>query len=101
MKVYKYAVPVNDTWHPIEIHIGAKILHVAVSNDPRWVNFWALIDPEQPFGCRRFRVYGTGHVIDAPTARHVGTTLWQNGQLVWHLFELKGKDILRSAAGNS
>ncbi|MDX3520714.1 hypothetical protein [Streptomyces scabiei] len=69
--VYRYEVPVDDRWHPLQL--SGRILHVGCRN-PRAVEVWAL-HTDQPTEIRGFRVYGTGHPL-AP-----------GGQLVWHLFE--------------
>lgn len=67
---------------------GAQLLHVAVQDDI--LRLWALVDPTVAPVERTFRVIGTGWSIDdayAEKLRHVGTTLTEGGEYVWHVFE--------------
>lgn len=100
-RVLRYEVPVDDQWHEIEVqgdvaHVGCRQADV--------VEFWA-VDPVQANRItnglgeliretfhdvptkplrRRFRVFGTGQLIDE--GLYVGTTYAAGGSLVWHLF---------------
>jgi hypothetical protein len=48
---------------------------------------WAIVDPDVMSTTRRFRIFGTGHELPAAEeCYYVGTA--QEGQFVWHLFEL-------------
>ena len=80
--IYRYEVPVDDCWHPLQI--AGDVLHVACRN-MHVVELWAL-HTDVPAPIRSFRVYGTGHSLP-PDLEYVGTALAPGGQLVWHLFE--------------
>lgn len=80
--VYRYEVPVDDCWHPLQIdgdilHVGCRNMHV--------VELWAL-HTDKRAETRSFRVYGTGHQLP-PDLQYIGTAIAPGGQLVWHLFE--------------
>ena len=82
MNVYRYEVPVDDTWH--DITLTGPILHVASHyGDIGTVHFWALAGVGSPYTAR-LRVYGTGHPIPLD-AVYRGTAIAE--PLVWHLFE--------------
>lgn len=50
---------------------------------------WFLVDREEvAFEVRTFNCYGTGHRIDATRALYLGTLQMNDGQFVWHLFEV-------------
>jgi len=88
--VYRYEVPVDDTWHSITMHGKMStnpILHVA-SRSPDTVEFWAEYRNWAGFEeTRWFRVYGTGHQLPDWPMQHSGTAFAADGQLVWHLYE--------------
>lgn len=81
MNVFRYEVPVDDTWH--DITLTGPILHVASRNYLKVVYFWALAGVGSPYTAR-LRVYGTGHPIPLD-AVYRGTAIAE--PLVWHLFE--------------
>jgi len=85
MTVYKYDVPIDDTF-ALALPEFARVLTVQVQDgQPR---LWALVDPAAPPRDRRFRLAGTGHPIqEADDWRYIGTFQLNGGALVLHLFE--------------
>ena len=83
--IYKYEMPVTN-YFEIELPKNARILR---AGSQRYGNvFWALVDTEKPTETRKFWRVGTGYKMN-----NVGNVLtfidtWQNGDLVWHLFEV-------------
>jgi len=82
MRVFRYEVPVDDSWH--EVRLSGPVVHVACRDgNPDVVHFWALADVGTTFTAR-MRVFGTGHDVPLDTV-YRGTA--SAGPLVWHLFE--------------
>ncbi|MFX9058196.1 hypothetical protein ABTN75_20390, partial [Acinetobacter baumannii] len=55
----------------------------------RCICVWAMVDTDRPLADRVFRIHGTGHSLFlSPTAKFVGTVQLDNGQLVFHVFDL-------------
>jgi hypothetical protein len=84
--VHKYEIPVTN-YFEIELPKGSLILR---AGKQRYHNvFWALVDTEKPTEIRKFWRVGTGYSMknfDDVNARFIDT--WQDGDLVWHLFEV-------------
>lgn len=81
-RIFKYIVPANG---PIELPAEAQILTVAMQQERMMM--WALVDDEAPKEERRFIVFGTGEVIPRGNFQWIATV--QDGNFVWHLFEIK------------
>ena len=90
-EVLKWRVPVNDRSHALELPHGARIL-ASSAQTPYAVEFWTeSLRGDEHVDRRTFRVFGTGQSIP-PGYNHVSTSLYDNGQLVWHLYEQSGFD---------
>lgn len=70
----------------IDMPKGAKCLTVQMQHGQPMM--WALVDPTAPREDRHFIVLGTGHGGEVEYSGYVGT--WQDGSLVFHLFEIEG-----------
>lgn len=72
----------------IMMPVGAEVLCVQVQHGRPCI--WARVNPDAVFFARRFCVFGTGHSIppDDGRLRYVGTFQLEDGQLVFHLFEV-------------
>ena len=82
MKVYRYEVPVDDSWHDVEL--SGPIVKVACRNGVRSVvHVWALAGVGTPY-IARLRLFGTGHEVP-DDIMYRGTAIAE--PLVWHLFE--------------
>ena len=64
----------------------AEILHV----DEQYCNvfLWALVDVDAPLVSRSFAVFGTGEMLADNPMKHLGTAKLDNGNLIFHVFEL-------------
>lgn len=80
--VYKYRIPVEDTFM-LDLPKGAEILSVQVQGSDPFV--WAKVDPRAPSEERRFAVRGTGHDATGVGA-YIGTFQLSGGAFVGHLF---------------
>jgi hypothetical protein len=89
MKIFKYAVPVDDKWAQLDLPLGSEVVHVAVQgNALGTVWLWILLNPDNEYReARFFRVFGTGHDLGPHDCKYVGTCLWDGGRLVWHVME--------------
>jgi len=84
--IYKYILPLENNEIPISIYKNARILKV--DNQRENICLWVLVDLDQELEERVFRITGTGHLIDFPIDKYIGTALFLNGSLVWHVFEI-------------
>lgn len=84
--VYKYPVPLQDEFD-LELPKTAELLHFAAQGDDLclWARVWL---GETETITRRFRLAGTGHILESPPIRDLGTVLLEDGKLVLHLFEM-------------
>jgi hypothetical protein len=81
---YKLAGLVSQT---IEMPVGAEILDIQVQNGIPCI--WALCDPYYSLEKRVFELFGTGGEIPYRANRkYIGTYQLNNGNLVFHCFEL-------------
>jgi len=62
------------------------------------IEFWAEHDESKPAVPRTFMIVGTGHRV-ADGAVYVGTAPRTREGLVWHLYELPGRQPLDEVAG--
>ncbi len=84
MKVWKYPLQFPTTALPIPK--GGKIVSMQVQVNTPCI--WVLVDPDALNEIRTFTVFGTGHKIPDDIFEFVGT--YQEGMLVWHVFEFIG-----------
>ena len=85
--VYKYHVGWQDG-ATIKLPVGAKIL--SFQNQGETPVIWALVDLGEPQTVlRRFIIRGTGHKLGFHPAcvQYIGTAQFEQGALIWHLFE--------------
>jgi hypothetical protein len=63
---------------------------VAVNVQRSFPRLWAIVDPESetPGRERTFRIVGTGHPEVQESDRYIGTFFTQDGDFVWHVFEV-------------
>ena len=88
LKVYKYLVVIGD-YFSLGLPQDAQVLKVEAQRGRIWL--WALVDETKPIETRKFGFAGTGHEIDgSEILSHIGTFQTDDGQLVWHIFEVKG-----------
>jgi hypothetical protein len=82
--IYKYPLHVADE-PVVRMPKGARILSAQAQHGALCV--WAVVDTDQRYEDRRFRVYGTGHPVDTPPSwAFIGTVQLTGGALVFHVF---------------
>lgn len=84
--VHKFVLLFKDD-QSVEMPVGAQIL--CVQNQREWLCIWALVDNQQAeYEIRSFKIYGTGHQINAMNEHnYIGSPQFEGG-VVWHLFEI-------------
>lgn len=87
MKIFKYPVMVIDR-QEIQLPTGAQILKVEIQGDDEEAFMWALVDPDAELETRKFRLAGTGHLIEERNLHHIDTFQMLSGRLIWHFFEI-------------
>lgn len=88
MRVYKFAVPLDDRV-TIDMPVGAKLLKFDYQDHPMGSGLfiWALVNERDMLTPRSFAIRGTGHQCDGLRAdQYVGSA--SQGGLVWHLFDM-------------
>lgn len=86
-EVWKFVLPFQDEV-TIDMPKGAEIISVA--NQYETLCVWCLVpQPVKERQSRRFRIIETGHPIDCSMSlRFIGTVLFVEGSLVFHVFEI-------------
>lgn len=83
-RIFRYEVPVDDRWHPLDVPDPCQIVQVGCRRRDV-VEFWAIsVGSTWP---RQFRVVGTGQPFDLNEDVYKGTAVVPEGDLVWHLTE--------------
>jgi len=87
--IWKYKLDVcNDNL--IRIPKDAKILTVQVQLGT--LQLWACVDPDMEFETRHIRIYGIGQdVLNYDELKYISTFQLQNGNLIFHVFEVVNK----------
>lgn len=87
--IYKFQIKPSREIE-IEMPKGAEFLSCAEQFESPDASFqaWFMVDKSAENELRRFRVVGTGHPIEGPGYRYLGTAVAMSGDLVWHLFDM-------------
>jgi hypothetical protein len=86
--IHKFPVGTPGSQFTARMPAEAKMLTVQMQDGKPFM--WALVDQHLGKVDRRFITFGTGWELEGFEAKHmryIGT--FQDGQFVWHLFELK------------
>jgi hypothetical protein len=89
--IWKFRIPILDDFE-IEMPRDAEFLMVGAQDLGAYL--WARVVPERDKEVRKFKLRGTGHLVDLD-CEHVGSFLIRGGALVYHLFEDNDKSSLR------
>ena len=88
--IWKFEIPIGDHIK-IEMPECAKILSFQKQYEKFFI--WAIVDIDAKMETRTFRIYGTGHDIFSDSleylGEYIGTVQQNEGQFVWHLFEVQ------------
>jgi hypothetical protein len=85
--IFKYDLPIQSNAQLL-LPAGAQIL--SVQSQRGSLCLWALVETEAKLVERRFAVFGTGHKIPADRMTFLGTAQFDEGALVFHVFECRG-----------
>lgn len=75
--------------HPnLKVHmpVGAKPLYVGVQDNTA-LCIWAQVDTTAELEEREFVIAGTGHELPEKTGKYLGTVMFNEGELVFHVFD--------------
>lgn len=88
LSIYRYTLDVSDP--VVRLPLGATILRFAARGQAaEQIEFWALVNLDNPTEEVTFRVYGTGHTIPTLTDVHyLDSVITAHGSLVWHVFRV-------------
>lgn len=81
--IYKLDFGIQDGDQFKQVPQGAKVVHCAMQHGRLCA--WFECDTDNEDTECRFRVHGTGHMIDHELP-YLGTAITDDGYLVWHLF---------------
>lgn len=90
--IWKFPVQLADEFE-IELDVDAEVL--SVQNQPglgpqMWVRTRVYDVPQRYRNYKRkFYVHGTGHTVNPNAGRFLGTLQFQDGALIFHVFEEK------------
>lgn len=98
--VWKYRIPWEDE-PAIQMPEGAQILDAQPQGIFGDISIWAVVNPNAPMVERRFRLAGTGHPIYQHPFEltHISTMQFQDGALVFHLFECNAPLVMAQRVG--
>lgn len=84
--IWKYQLDVCSD-QLVQLPTGAEILTAQVQHGT--VQMWACVDPDSPLETHHIRIHGTGHcVLNHDKLKYISTFQLQNGNLVFHVFEV-------------
>lgn len=89
--IYKYPLEITDIQY-IAMPVDSRIL--SVGNQYGNVTLWAKVATEDqgatPMSLVRIGIFGTGNILpdDLAGAIFIGTVITENGQLIWHVWEM-------------
>lgn len=86
-KIYKYPIPLSATPTELTLPEDSNIRLVALQDGV--ITLWIEVDPTKPETKRYFKIFGTGHTIDAG-AQYIGTVFIDI--FVWHIHEVQIAD---------
>jgi hypothetical protein len=86
MVIWKYPLIIGK--NTLTIPVGGEVLSLQIQHDTP--HLWVLVNPKHTKVGRIFEFYGTGHSIpeDSNDRTFVDTIQIENGQYVFHLFEI-------------
>jgi len=91
--IWKFPFEVTDTLR-LSMPDGASIIHVGVQKGQPCI--WAIVDPEAYVVPFTFYLRGTGHSLTGEEGVHIGSFQMYQGDLVFHLFEVKRMKTLKA-----
>jgi len=83
--IYKYPLLMTDQ-QQLYLPGGSEILCVQVQHEQPCI--WVRQETTNSSVYRTLRTYGTGHQMQSPSEKYIGTYQLSGGQLVFHVFEV-------------
>ena len=83
--IHKYPLTLLKT-QTITMPDEAKVMCVQTQGGIPCI--WAAVDTDMPLVNRSFLTVGTGHEITVDTLWYVGTYQQENGEFIWHVYEI-------------
>lgn len=81
--IWKFPFKIKDVVI-LKIPHSATILHLGLQDGIPCI--WALVDPKNDTRDYLFSIYGTGHEIEGDHIQFVGTLIFNESGLVFHVF---------------
>ncbi len=88
--ILKFELQVTDM-QILAMPVGAKILDVQMQGNK--LQLWALCDNEMQNENRKIAIYGTGNPVPSNSGEHIATFQMSDGNLVFHVFEIKRRSV--------
>ena len=88
--IWKFELQFTDM-QILAMPVGAKILDVQMQNGN--LQLWALCDNEMQNENRKIAIYGTGNPVPSNSGEHIATFQMSDGNLVFHVFEIKRRSV--------
>ena len=82
--IWKYELQFDGRTQELEIPNVGRIVHVGTISNV--LCLWVIVNPESLKIKRRFKVYGTGHIMPIK-GQYTGTAVMP--PFVWHVFEVE------------
>lgn len=80
--IFKYQL-LSDQ-NPIVTHTGARIVHIAIQHD--MITAWAEVETTNDPETLMLYVVGTGQPIPLAAIDHVGSSMTDSGNFVFHVY---------------
>ena len=90
--IWKFPLETTDR-QVIRMPVGSRILTVQTQSQSGKPCLWAVVDSDAPLQPRGFEICGTGHPMSIngdEIHEYIGTYQLNDGQLVFHVFEIFG-----------
>ena len=87
--IWKYTINPEHEINTFHVPEGSEILDIMEQNNE--LCMWIQVDDSMPKTERKFRVFGTGHIITDPPGHHLryqGTASLHGGELIFHVYEM-------------
>lgn len=91
--IWKFPVKIEDQFS-LDMPQGARVLCVQTQGDSSEPFVWAEVNPDAEKESRKFRLFGTGHPMEAGEdwLEYIGTFQIRGGAIVFHLYEVDDMD---------
>lgn len=81
--IHKYVL--NNVKNEVQTFEGAKFLHV--DNQRGEITVWAEVDTRNRKAKKILHVVGTGNEVPEEATKHLGSAIFSEGMIVFHIYE--------------